>query len=277
MKLIPDQIQQELIDYLNGFDAYDFQVLFPDFMKEVYGKDELDYVDVDLYTVEADLFSEFERWVNNYVISGHFDWQTEFGALVPPYLIFSEAHPLPRNSWLVHRTRSLFDAFDQGATIERLALTTWFKEPIRAKCPANVSDQIGFGEVVFGFAHDYDRSTLWRSQQGSRSAYGPHAVIFQCDYAVEAYHSGDGEQQVIFPICTEYNLIQLHGASGWWTPVASLHGEEFPGEVPEFSDAKEAVDWVIALGQDAVRYGFLAPSRLQLLTDELPRANRSPL
>lgn len=273
MNLIPDQIQKELIEYLNGFDAYDFQFLLPDFMAEVKGEDELDHVDTQIESLDPETFAEFEKWAQER--SSEVDTEVEFGAMVPAYLMFDRARAVPPKSWLVHFTKESFDAFDRGATLERLALSTHFKNPVAADCPNNLSDEIGGSEVVFGFAYEIDRLRQvhqWRERHT--------AVVFQCDYAVVARHSSDEEYQVIFPLCTEYNLIQLRrGAWGrTWTPTPVVFGEvDYSEDAPAFDSINDALDWVLALGQDAARYGFIAPSKIQELMSAKPRANRSPV
>lgn len=115
---------------------------------------------------------------------------------------------LPDGTWLIHFTNeSPFRAFDRGSSIEGLHLSTWRKIKQRADCTNNLSSD-AFAEVVFGFAFEADISNVrWYGKK-----YGRNAVLFQCDCAVSVTHYGDQEDQVIFPICSEYRVIPIYGA-----------------------------------------------------------------
>lgn len=126
----------------------------------------------------------------------------------PAYLILHHPKIMPKGTWAIHFTdEEPFDAFRQGATIPRLAYSTWWKEKEKARCPENIGDTLGTYEYVYIFSFDArSRAVISRG-----SKYGRNAVLFQTDGAVEAYHIGDEEDQVIVPACSEYNVIPIRG------------------------------------------------------------------
>jgi hypothetical protein len=140
--------------------------------------------------------------------------------------------------WAIHFTNEdPFDAFSQGATIPRLALSTWWEKKEQARCPENISDQLGTYEYVYIFAFDaLDRGVINRG-----SKYGKNAVLFQTDAAVKAYHSGDDENQLIIPVCSEYNMIPLNLHEGEITCAFKSSAE---GEGLTFDMPKDLIDYV---------------------------------
>lgn len=198
--------QQDLIDYLNQeVDPYDFQYLMADWNPE--RAEELDNV-VDALT-ETEL-KQFTQWLRAPAQQELI--MREAGPEAPSYLFFTGARPVPKGSWFIHFTRETpFRAFEYGAPGEALGLTVHFRDRKRnaADCDVNMSGELGPHGTIYGFAFDLkDRD--WRI--GPRK-YGQNAVIFQHDYAVTAHHSGDEENQVIFPICGEYNVVPVYDVS----------------------------------------------------------------
>jgi hypothetical protein len=87
-----------------------------------------------------------------------------------------------------------------------------------------LTDSIGSWSVVYGFAFNADaRNVLSWS---NREKYGKNAVLFQSDGAVEAWHYGDEERQVIFPLCSEYNVIPLYAPEPGNVTVGEVDDED---------------------------------------------------
>jgi hypothetical protein len=141
------------------------------------------------------------------------------GSDAPAYLYFGEVVQLPPGAWLVHFTKADFASFDRGTTLEGLALSTWKRSKDEVDCERNLSGELGPFEIVYGFAYDPEGSGNWADRA---RGYGYSVLFFQTDCAVSAWHWGDQEQQVIFPLCTEYNVhTGTYGDGGFW-----LDGDE---------------------------------------------------
>ena len=100
-------------------------------------------------------------------------------------LFFRDPKPLPKGTWLVHFTKTnplniLREGF-KGAGIEHLGLTK------------------GGGNRTTG---EYALAYRLQKVTDFSPEYGNNVVLFQADVAVEAYHSGDDEDQVIFDVRT---------------------------------------------------------------------------
>lgn len=124
----------------------------------------------------------------------------------PAYLTLKWPKLMPRGRWALHFTKERFESFDQGATMQNLALSTWTKEKAKAKCPENLSNELGSFDYVYIFAIDQRKFDMWTVYARK---YGHHAMLFQTDAGVEAYHVGDEEDQLMVPACSEYNVIPL--------------------------------------------------------------------
>lgn len=227
-----DRLQEDLIDYLNqGVDPYDFGYLMEDWNSaRAAGLDN----QVDLLT--EDELKEFTDWLQE---EGHNKVMREVSADSPSYLFFSDARAAKKGGWLIHFTNeSPFTSFEYGAPGTELGLTVHFvnRKRNKAECPQHEDGSIYDTLYAFAFALD---SRDWR---GAARKYGRNAVIFQHDYGVQAYHSGDDEEQIIFPICREYNAIPVFGVdavTGGGT-VATQDGER------EFDSWQEIVAWATA-------------------------------
>ena len=148
----------------------------------------------------------FKEWLAKHDKGQQWVSEDPYGA--PAYLTLTWPKLLPAKTWLIHFTNEApFDAFDRGATLDGLALSTWRKEKIKADCRKNLTDELGSFDYVYGFA----MTAYWKgfNLHSYSSKYGKNAVLFQCDVALEATHFGDEEKQVIFPICSEYNMVPL--------------------------------------------------------------------
>jgi hypothetical protein len=158
-------------------------------------------------------------------------------ANAPAYLTLKWPELMPRGTWAIHFTSGeSFESFSQGATIPRLALSTWWKDKEQARCPENISDKLGTYEYVYIFAFDaLDRAVISRG-----SKYGKNAVLFKTDAAVKAYHSGDEEYQLIIPACSEYNVIPIRGIADG---ISCAFGDS-EEEGLSFDTIKDLIDYV---------------------------------
>lgn len=211
IKLVKN-IQDWLFDYLTpdeGLDPYDFREGIVDWMEaDPRARKDKDGRNIDDETGVEDLskaqFKRFKKWlIDNR--KGE-DWVASGDIMAPAYLFFTDVKKLPTGTWCLHFTRAnAFDVFEKGTTLDGLALSTWKREKAVVDCEKNLGEDIGSAEVVFGFAFTADtRDVLARG-----SKYGMNAVLFQIDGGVRAWHIGDEENQVIFPLCSEYNVIPM--------------------------------------------------------------------
>lgn len=207
------KVQKWLFDYLDlEVDPYDFSHAIPDWMEE----EGIAWESPD-QPMAADLtaaqLKKFEAWVVDR--EKDIEWVATGDVYAPAYLYFNEVSKLPAGTWCVHFTSETpFEAFDRGTTLEGLALSTHKREKDTPDCAKNLGDEIGSAEVVFGFAFEararspsYGRMDV---MSHGLSKYGHNAVLFQTDGGVRAWHVGDEEYQVIFPLCSEYNVIPLY-------------------------------------------------------------------
>lgn len=206
-------IQKWLYEYLKTeVDPYDFNFAIKDWIEqEEITDDGTPYVDPDDVAPE-DLSEEqlkaFTKWLKR---SGELDtYVREMPFESPAYLTLHARTMMPAGSWFIHFTNApSFQHFTQGATLDGLHLSTWKERKDLADCSRNLSEEQGLAEVVFGFAYAAENMETMRDIRAGANKYGQHAVIFQNDCAVEAYHDGDNELQSIFPVCSEYNLHEV--------------------------------------------------------------------
>ena len=148
---------------------------------------------------------KFEKWLKD--TQRGIDWVSSGDIYAPAYLYFNEVSKMPEGSWGIHFTRAnSFDVFDRGTTLDGLALSTHKNKKDVVDCSRNISEGIGPAEIVFGFAFPVTERNVLRM---GLEKYGHNAVLFQTDGAVRAWHVGDEEYQMIFPLCSEYNVIPL--------------------------------------------------------------------
>jgi hypothetical protein len=206
-----DEIQGWLVDYLNtGLDPYDI----PQWYVKEWGEEEgIEGVDEDTHvdSLEPDQFEAYKKWL--LARDRGSDWAKDEPFESAPYLHFSNAKALPDKTWCIHFTKATpFSAFDRGATLEGLHLSTWRRKKVSVDCDINLNFGLDVGpyEVVFGFAFEAREFVASPSKTATaRRKYGDHAILFQVDCGISAWHSGDNEQQVIFPLCSEYNLVPV--------------------------------------------------------------------
>lgn len=219
--------QEWLAGYLDiDLDPYDFQHELTTWAKIAKVKKDIDGRKITEETSAGELSTPQREAFKQWLVDNHKgeDWVAS-GAIyeVPAYLYFSEVKKLPAGTWCVHFTRhDAFDVFEQGTTLEGLALSMHKKEKDPVDCEKNLTEDIGSAEVVYGFAFEAsERNVLSRGQK-----YGQNAVLFQTDAGVRAWHIGDEEYQVIFPLCSEYNVIPLIDPSPGDIRIETEGGEE---------------------------------------------------
>jgi len=222
----------DLADYLKiKFDPYDFT---QEWILERWNEEYPEFaVDPERYKPpqEAEAAEQFERWVTDKIVPEILRGDPRD---LPAYMHFTDVSVMPKGSWLVHFSKSAYFArFDRGVTLEDLAYSTWRREKDMAPCDVNRYPHAGLGDLVWGFAFSAnDRSV---GSYGARK-YGRHVVLFQTDCAVSAWHHGDHEQQMIFPICSEYN--RHSGSYDGDFNFTDRLGES----VVSFSDIDDAID-----------------------------------
>lgn len=222
-------IQSFIFDYLDTeVDPYDFSEYLPEWMKSVgiKWKGEDRPMADDLKPAQ---YKKFEQWLVDK--EKGIEWISTGDIYAPAYLYFNEVNKLPIGTWCVHFTKAdPFGVFDQGTTIEGLALSTHKREKDLVDCRKNLTDEIGAAEHVFGFAFEAkERGGVYRQMDvmsRGLSKYGDHAVLFQTDGAVRAWHIGDEEYQVIFPLCSEYNVVPMLNPDPSEIKVSTDSGEE---------------------------------------------------
>lgn len=233
-------IQQELFDYLNtDLDPYDFA---PSYLGEWAAEMGIDGVDSEseIDSLSPGQVASFVQWLR--ATHKPEEWVTQDPYGSPAYLTMTMPRKMPKGSWLIHFTKaSPFNVFNQGTTLEGLHLSTYRKEkvPVNNR-KKNLSEDIGSFERVYGFA--YDAKTRDVVRHGSLG-YGKNAVLFQSDFAVKAYHSGDEEDQVVFPIGSEYNAIPLFVDVGDFetSDDGELIGKTESGEEVSFRSLDEVI------------------------------------
>lgn len=232
-------VQEYLFSYLTppgGLDPYDFNRYLREWAESPWTKGGFDLPEeVVVSDLKKDQVEDFKRWLIDHDKAA--DWLGSGDVFyAPAYLFFSEVEKMPKGTWGIHFTNEPFKAFDRGATLEGLALSSWKKEKAKAQCPKNLSDDLGTFEYVFGFAFD---ATGHDVLSAGRKKYGKNAVLFQTDAGVLVYHSGDEEYQLIFPICSEYNVIPLFLGSGKIVIPTQDDKEEV-----EFDSLEEVLEYV---------------------------------
>jgi hypothetical protein len=237
LKLVKN-VQNWLFDYLDTeIDPYDFGSYLQEWAKESRVRLPEETYYEDLKPAQQ---KKFEKWlVDN---EKGVDWVSTGDIYAPAYLYFNEVSKLPVGTWCVHFTNEgAFDVFEQGTTLDGLALSSHKQNKDTVDCKKNLSDEIGSAECVFGFAFTADQRNVLNLGQ----KYGRNAVLFQIDGGVRAWHVGDEEYQVIFPLCSEYNVIPLVGPEPGDIRIETEGGEEMTfqalQEVIDYVSKKEAV------------------------------------
>jgi hypothetical protein len=200
------EIQSWFYDFLKQkVDPYDFGRYIEEWASDT-GVRLKDPDETTPHDLTPSQLKKFEKWIVDE--EKGIDWLSTGDPFAPAYLFFDEVSKLPVGSWGIHFTEAdAFDVFDRGTTLDALALSTAKRTKDKVDCSKNLTDKIGTGEVVFGFAFTADQKNVLSMGQ----KYGRNAALFQTDGAVRAWHVGDEEYQMIFPLCSEYNVIPMYG------------------------------------------------------------------
>lgn len=234
------EVQSWLFDFLDiEIDPYDFRREIIPWAKEARIKKDVDGHPIDDETGAESLSEkqrkDFTQWLIDHR-KGE-EWVGTGDIYAPAYLYFNEVKKLPPRTWCIHFGGESFDVFEKGTTLEGLALSTHKREKDLVDCEKNLGPDIGTFEVVFGFAFEADtRDVGWRGQK-----YGNHALLFKTDGGVRAWHIGDEEHQVIFPLCSEYDVIPLGEIGGG---VIMCHYEDSDGEGLQFDNVQALIRYI---------------------------------
>lgn len=244
------QHQEWLFGFLTpegGLDPYDFTHYIEEWAAGARQKRDGSKRVIDQDTSAGDLseiqLAKFKKWLLENR-KGE-DWVGSGDIMAPAYLYFDEVKKLPAGTWCVHFTRAdAFDVFEHGTTLDGLALSTHKREKDTVDCEKNLTDEIGSAEVVYGFAFTADeRNVLARGTK-----YGRNAVLFQTDAGVRAWHIGDEENQVIFPLCSEYNVIPMTDPAPGDIRIQTEGGEEMV-----FESLQDVITYVEGREKSAVQ------------------------
>lgn len=228
--------QKYLQEYLEiDIDPFDFPKHMLDQWAEENGVKlgEDDYTD----SLNPDQLKSYEKWLKENDKAVEFlEWTP---AEAPAYLTLSWPEKLPKGTWGIHYTNVPgVDEFRYGATIPKLALSTWWNEKDQARCPENLGNELGSYDYVYSFAFPVEGKGAVSPFHGSK--YGRNAIVFQTNAAILAYHNGDEEWQMIFPACSEYNVIPV-SLDGTEVTCAFEDGE---GEALTFDSVKDLIEYV---------------------------------
>lgn len=228
--------QKYLLSYLEiDIDPYDF----PHYMLEEWGEEnDVKIGDEDFASdLTPDQLKSYEKWLKDR--DKAIEYLERDPASAPAYLTLRWPKKLPKGTWGIHYTKEpSIDAFRFGATIPKLALSTWWEKKDEAQCPENLSDELGSYEYVYSFAFPVEGKGSVSPSYGLK--YGRNAVIFQTDAALLAYHDGDEEWQMIFPACSEYNVVPV-SLDGSEVTCAFADGE---GEALTFGSVKDLIEYI---------------------------------
>jgi hypothetical protein len=169
-----------------------------------------------------DYTSDFRKWQSVAGTSGSpskadldefVDWLREKELKTPwnadPKWMFTEAQKKGAREVFIHFTNSLPRKFTQGTTISKMHLAAWKEDKDKARCPANLRLSLEKAVFVFAYPAEYIVGLI---EAGTFPEYGRNAVIGRTDQAVEVWHVGDEEYQLVFPVCSEYDLVLVEGA-----------------------------------------------------------------
>jgi hypothetical protein len=169
-----------------------------------------------------ELFDKFSEWARERVFS-ELDPHEQ-----PNWVSMEKAGVVKPDQWLVHFTNSPWyiarDGFEYGHEEEQgLAYTTHKKN--RTKGP--------------GYNFAFKAGSRDASFKASKKTYGKEAVMFRCG-AIETYHNGDDENQVIFWGPDAKDIVPIYDAGGDWQVIDNR--TERPLFTSEIFDT--VVDWV---------------------------------
>jgi hypothetical protein len=225
-----------LAQYLNiEFDPYDFDWGVEQWKRSKgYRREKWEHYD-DLPEEQK---VEFTAYAKHFLVQhGH-----QYDPLsLPAYIFFENAKTLPPGTWLAHFSRDSFPSFKKGATLETLALSTHANPSTVKSCEANLDPDSGLFDTVWGFA--IEAEGLSHRDLRDMKNYGQQVMLFQTDCAVSAWHNTDNFEQVIFPLCSEYNLYR---GSYDGHALSFESTEDDGGEYKEFDSLDEVIEYAEA-------------------------------
>lgn len=197
----------DLANYLNqDLDPWDFE-----WLRDLYVESE--GLDPGTSFDEIVEMPDFVKFAKRKIASG----QMQPDVYDPAYLLFEGAEVMPPGQWYAHFSPEEFSRFDRGITLDALSLSTYVKKKAMVDCKTNLRpDEVGLFEIVWGFAIGVGSPSDDNDAIQTARSYGRHFILFQTDFAVMAYHSGDNQWQIIFPLCTEYNVHVGNRSGGGW-------------------------------------------------------------
>jgi hypothetical protein len=248
------KVQKHLFDYLSiDLDPYDF----PHYFLEQWGEEagveigEDDHAD----SLTKEQLAAYEQWLRDKEKAIEWVEKDPFGSA--PYLTFRWAERMPTGTWGIHFTKDIFDTFEKGAELYGLHLSTWAKEKKIADCKTNLDPDNSPYSTIWGFAFQavgapggWSRNII----SYGKSRYGQNAVLFQTDGAVRVYHDGDEEYQLIFPLCSEYNIVPLADPESGSVGCTLRNGEEV-----QFPSIQALIEYLEKDGERKI------PSRIKTL------------
>lgn len=141
---------------------------------------------------------------------------------LPVGCVFDYSAKAGKGAWFIHFSDATFHSFEKGAALQGLAYSKHF-DPMTLES----------GETLYGFAFQLDTADPF-DRIKARQYYGYNFLIFQCDYAIYGYHSGDEEEQAIWPLGAEYNVLNATNESVLADPSAIEAAEEAYGDEVEY-------------------------------------------
>ena len=185
-------------------DPFEFGWLVKDWAEEEgidLGEDEDNYAPDQL---SGDQLQSFQDWLDHQNLQNHPCLPT----MDQPanWTMTTTRSNIKPGTWLVHFTDNAWKVakkgFAYGSDYEGLHLTTWRR-----------NRQVNRGP--FAFAFEAGNKFSLAAARGKK--YGSDAVLFQCSGAIEAYHTGDEENQVVFDKDHTYCRVPIYRChNGEW-------------------------------------------------------------
>lgn len=227
-----------------GIHPQEFGLFMPEFLQSI-GVD----LPVAKAMLDESLLIDFGTWINDNEILDRWFWESQdIAKKIPARYVFDGCEVLPPGSWVMHYSPAAtpFFSFRYGCTVDKLAYA-WNTDRIRVPS-RNLDASLDPSKRawIFGFllAHDVcvgDAGEFVCCERGGfqASKYGRTALLFRTDVAVESFHEGDQEQQVIAAAGSEYDVAWVEGNDDQsWT--ANLPW----GERKRFRSANKMCEWV---------------------------------
>lgn len=149
-----------------------------------------------------------------------------------PWEVMAASRKMKPGVWYSHSTtRDPFRRFTYGTNYCQMFESVNKVNKDRADCAVNLTNMIPDDQRVWGFAYlapitTYGRELrksqgLWSPEDeqaynmrrwmlyrsGRSQAYGNNTIYFKSNAAIEIYHTGDHDWQIMFPLCSEYDVF----------------------------------------------------------------------